>query len=276
MAEIGFVSILAVAVLLFAALLLLFGGPAPTAPIVPTEEKITALPTAITEEYRHISLAKDFYVSYTAKEELATELNGQVSNGLFGGVNKKIEFAIPTKQAVDSKVNFTVEDTNLYGKMIFALNGQEIFSNFSFPGTHTFNFPTSLIKETNVFEALAESSGWKIWAPTVYIFNSSLFVSYLGIEEKTFEFNLTDLELKDLTESRVVLFINKKEGEGNIIIKVNGNDVYRKSPKVRERTTTVIADFSSALLRLSNRVDLLTDPNTKYNIEEAEVIVFWS
>ena len=164
MAEIEFISILAVAVLLFAALLLLFGGPVPTTPVSPLEEgaAITTPPTAITEEYRHISLAKDFSVSYTAKEELATELNGQISNGIFGGVNKKIEFAISKEklnQIVDSKANFTVEDANLYGKIIFALNGQKVFNNFSFPGAHSFNFPTSLIKEVNIFEALAGSSG---------------------------------------------------------------------------------------------------------------------
>jgi len=163
-----------------------------------------------------------------------------------------------------------VKDTNLYGPLVIILNGNLLYENLSLAGKHEIEFNKSLLADENTLEIKAGSSGWRFWAPTVYILDFKLVLGTLGMKTKTYEFTLGD-EAVALSGARFNAY-GTKQGTGNLIVKVNGVEIYR------DNKTYVLQDFSFRETNLKsgkNKIDLLTEQNTKYDLKEAELIIFY-
>lgn len=277
-----FVPVLVAGILILAALLLISGVSFKphVRTIVWEEEAPTEQPSAIgwvgysfEQELRHIYLDKDFSVSYTAGEEVAAEASGIVSNGVAVDLSKKVPFSIAKQQEMESgKIKFFVNNSNYYGQLLLVLNNQELYRGTPTLGKHEIGFNTTLLKEQNLFEARASSSGWRFWAPTTYIIDAQVLVSYLGLKPKAYDFTLNKYEADGLLSSRLIVYLKGAEGVGNLVVRINGKEVYRDKP-----AGAVWQDLSAddIPLKEKNTIEFLAEENSKYDIGSAELVVFY-
>ena len=211
----------------------------------------------------------NFTVYYTASEDKSGYVNAEVTNGVFGGQSGKAGFQVRSPVDVsDAVLDLNVSDSNYYGQLIALVNGEEVYSGYPILGDQLISFDKSLLKEQNTVEFVSESSGWRIWAPTLYDVNASLIVNYLGKKTVSYTFDVNDKEIDRMDRARVAVF-GVREGNGNLGIAINGVKIY-------EGVTTAYRDFTTSILhRGNNTIDLYTEPNTRYNISSAQVILFF-
>ncbi len=252
-----FISVLIVAIVIFLALLLAFGGGAVVQP--PSGH----IPADSTIEFG------SFTVYYTSSEETTGRVSGEVSHGIFDNQGKRIGFQVQTPEEVsDALINLRISDSNYYGKFIVLVNGKEVYADYPPVGEMMISFDPKVLSKDNVLEVQAESSGWKIWAPTVYDFESDVIIDHLGRKSQSFVFNVSDTEIKYLDKVRVVAFGDRK-GPGDLFIRINNVEVFRG-------VTTVYKDFPMSRLRAGNNtIDFSTEAETTYDITSAQVLLLF-
>jgi len=219
---------------------------------------------------RTIDLGRDMVVMYTEGQKDITSLKGEVSQGLFGNTKQKVDFTVDNyDDATEGVLKLKIWNSNYYGNFIIAINGQEVYSGTPEIGDKTIVFDGSILKSSNTIEVEAESSGWKIWAPTVYIFDASLSVNYIGKETQSLSFVLTDKEVTNVNRARLLVFGTREFGTGDLSVKINGREIY-------SGLTTIYTDFAVDVLKPGNNtLDLSTEQNTRYNIVSAQIVLFF-
>ena len=211
----------------------------------------------------------DFIVYYTASEVEAGFTDGTVSNGVFGGETKRIGFQVENPgEVTEAIIDLNISDTNYYGRIMILVNGNEVYADYPLVGEKLISFDRSILKENNVLEIIAETSGWRIWAPTVYKFDAKVVLNYVGRKSMRFTFDVNEKEKDYLDKARIVVFGNRT-GIGGLNIMVNGVKIY-------SGVTTVYKDFATSVLRTGNNtIDFSTEPNTRYEISSAQVVLFF-
>jgi hypothetical protein len=253
-----FVSVLIVAIVIFLALLLIFGGGV-TIPV----SSPNRIPEDNTIEFG------SFNVFYTSSEDVTGHVSGEVSSGVFGSQDKRVGFQVTNPEEVSNAlINLKIIDSNYYGKFIVFVNGKEVYADYPTVGEMLISFDPKVLNKNNVLEIKAESSGWKIWAPTVYDFDSNVVIDYLGRKSQSFNFTVSELGIKYLDKARVVAFGDRK-GTGDLIVRINGVEVFRG-------VTTVYKDFPISRLRAGNNtIDFSTEAETTYDISSAQIILLF-
>ncbi len=278
-----FIPVVVAALLILASLYVVFGGGFAVKTVKPPgytieetqpsqQQSVGWVGYTPEQVLRHVILGRDFTVSYAVGGEQVARINGTISRGLLSGTDKKVSFSLQPKDIALAKVSFHVDNSNYYGQLIMALNGKEIFRDKAPAGDHEFSFNTSLLKESNFFEVDASSSGWRFWAPTVYIVDAKVLASYFGTRTQSYKFDLSQDEFKGLDTARLSLSFKDIQGNGNISVKVNGEEVFMGRGSIGK---TLTKDFDTRLVRASNTVEFQADKDTKYSLDEAEVIVFY-
>ncbi len=253
-----FIPTLIVGVSILVVLLIVFGGIFGPSPF----------PGRLTSS-KTIDLGKDFTVSYTTGTADVVSTSGEIARGLFAGQDKGIAFDISNpSDATEGILKLNVKNTNLYGSMIIRLNGNEIYRGFPRIGNHSIRFGGRNFTGSNVLDFIAESSGWRIWAPTVYTFDSSVTVDYIGKQSQTFNFNITNLELTNTARARIVVFADR-QGINDFIVRINDVEIFRG-------LTNVFTDFPVDVLKEgTNTVEMSAEPNTTYRVSNAQIILFF-
>ncbi len=280
-----FIPVLAAGLVLLAILFIFFGG----IQIVPTqpsprgvfgEEEIPSPPPMSgtigfpQESIRHIPIANDFSVSFESGEKSAAALrNSSVENGVFGKIDRQVSFDAQNQQDISSaRIKINVTNTNLYGNLVVGLNEETLFNNYSVIGKVEVPINVSMLKPTNnILSIEASSSSWRIWAPTVYIFDADTLINYYSFKSKSFDF-LLDGGIQTISGGRLVLVVSKKEGSGNLIADINGVEIYRGND-----SRLVVADFPASYLTQgkSNTLQLFSEKGAKYDISSAEILLFY-
>ena len=254
-----FIPVLVAAILGLIVLLLVFGG---GIGYYPSEGRISS-------SSKTINLGEYFIVSYFTGEETVATFGGEVNNGLFSSLDQKTDFEIEKIEDVsEGTINLKIWNSNHYGNFIIFINGNEVYRGAPNIGDKTISFGPNILKRNNVIEVKAESSGWKIWAPTVYIFDIDISVSYKGEETRTIDFDLTDMEVNSLNRGRLLIF-GERKGDGNLETRLNGIEIY-------SGRTPIYIDFAIDNLKTGiNTVVLSTEVDTKYNISSAQIVLFF-
>jgi len=257
-----FVPVLVAAVLSMIILLLAFGG---SMFISPTPKARGALYSS-----RTILLGEDLVVMHVEGQKNITNLKGEISQGLFGNNEQKIDFAVDNyRDASEGILKLKTWNSNYYGNLMININGEQVYIGTPEIGERTISFDGSILKADNTIEVASESSGWKIWAPTVYIFNADLSVNYIGKKTQSLRFDLTSTEISNVNRARLLVFGNRDFGTGDLTVRLNGREIY-------SGLTTVYTDFAiDALQEGNNTLDLSTEENTGYNITSAQLILFF-
>ena len=256
-----FVPVLVAAVLLLIVLLVAFGG---SLLFTPTGQGGQA------SRSRTIDFGRDMVVMYTEGQKNITSLKGEVSQGLFGDTEQKTEFSVDDyRDATEGVIKLQIWNSNYYGNFIIKINDQEVYNGAPEIGDKTIVFDGSILKSINTIEVEAESSGWKFWAPTVYIFDASLTVNYIGKKAQSLSFQLSEKEIANLNRARLLVFGTREFGTGDLNVKINGREIY-------SGLTTIYTDFAVDALKVGNNtLDLSTEKNTRYNIASAQIVLFF-
>jgi len=254
----SFVPIFIVAVLSLIVLLVVFGG-----------GFIAYSPLGRLPPSKTIILGNDFTVTYTLGEETVAELGGEVSRGIFSAADKRFEFDVSNLGDIsEGLIKLRLWNSNYYGNLLIIINDEIVYRGAPEIGDHSISFDASILNNRNILEVKSETSGWRIWAPTIYIFDLSVDVSYAGRKTQSFGFDLTNLETVNVNRARLLVF-GTREGTGKLTVKLNNQEIY-------EGYTAIYTDFSVDNLKVgTNTLDLSTEPNTRYNISSAEVVLFF-
>lgn len=254
-----FVPVLIAAVLMLIVLLIAFGG----SMLIPTG------PGGSKASSKTIVLGQDLVVMYVEGQKNVASLKGEVSQGLFGNTEQNIAFTVDNyKDASEGVIKLRIWNSNYYGAFIIKVNDKEVYRGVPAIGEQSIVFDGSILKANNTIEVEAESSGWKVWAPTIYIFNADLSVNYLGRKTQSLGFDLTTAEAKNVNRARLLIF-GARNGPGNLIARINGREIF-------SGFTTVYTDFAIDNLKAGNNtLDLSTEKNTIYNLSSVQIVLFF-
>lgn len=235
---------------------------------------------------RHIYLGNT-YITYKPVSGAKLKEDGPwtVARGVLTLQEHEIRFSSEESEfdAISAgSLSFHVVDTNKYGALIVQLNDRVIWS-----GTPEVNdivqidmnpFRNLLVDGQNTIKISAAGSGWRIWAPTVYVFDD-LQLSERTYEKasKDFEFTLSPSEVANWEVGRVVFKLDSADNADDLMIKVNDAIVFRGRPSPKEISYTV--DFSSVIANVQsgkNTLSLEAGKSASYDIKELEIIVFTS
>ena len=151
----------------------------------------------------------------------------RVFSGLLFG-SDSLRYRVTSEEQESMKIMFTVSKTNSYGAMAIKVNGKEVVHSVLPAGDYSFVVGKELLsKETDV-EISAESSSWKIWAPTVYEL-SNVQIEANAFSERSYAFKF-DLTGKYETFRRGKINLNLLENKGSLTVTLNGKEIYNDIP----------------------------------------------
>lgn len=160
---------------------------------------------------------------------LASASNVEVRNGLMSYQKQRLAFQIDEEQRKNVKgavLNFEVIDTNGLGELIISYNGAVVFSGYMTKGQKTIELDGSRLSKENIVDMEAASSGWRVWAPSVYTINADIRSQLVSGQYKDTRFNLTGTESSEYKLTRLV-FASRSGERGNVTVKMNDKQVYR-------------------------------------------------
>lgn len=259
-----FLMWLGIGITLMAILIVLFGGTPIEEKYVPREVNITQIEPTFNEsiapirspsgallvgkierESWRVTRFDNINTSYYAGEVLKSLSDRRIYNGLLFGSNKvELEVSVDINETVGAYLSFFVNKTNSYGALIIKINDIVINNRKTPLGEHIFFLNTSILKEKNKIEIFAESSSWKIWAPTVYELRNIKFVSQeLFAKESSYTFNIYDEEFKNLRKDKKgEIYLDLRERRGRLKISINSHEVF--NDEVDRSTKTIYFDPS--------------------------------
>jgi hypothetical protein len=203
--------------------------PSPVVPVTPGEGWLLVGPENV-EVWRIAKFGK-INISYEAKETKIRADDKHLFNGLLFGSNKlEISATIDTENLIGAALKFEVDKTNGYGKLIIKVNNVVINESFFDVGSYTILINKSLIKNTNKIEIIPSSSGWKLWAPTVYdLKNVEFVVQSLYSKSEKFSFIIYEDESRNLKTKKGKITLDFQDRKGTIKITLNNNEIFNNT-----------------------------------------------
>ncbi len=278
-----FAKVLAAAILLFAGLLIITqselipsGKSSNTTKYVKYEEEKILLPAEkeIGEGVvvKHVVLGRHIIVSFIAGEKiLLSAKNITVKNGLFERKFWEASFSLPSLETLEkSEIELRIIDTNLYAPLVIELNGKIIYSNYTLKGEKEIPLNVSILKRKNEIRIYPISSGWRLWAPTTYILDIKITGKFLELKHREFAFLVENASSLDML--RVIWYVEKRQGEGNLIAKINGVEIYRG------KETAPFVDVNPKRVKIrngENYLELFAERNTSIELSDLELIFFY-
>lgn len=224
-----FVIFLIAGLVVLAALLVLFGGVAGIEPIsiIPGEGVVSNISGAVLVGPKDVDAHKqyemDLNVSYIKGEEIYSLEGKELSNGLLFGSNS-IKYHLEAEGIDSLTVNFRVVRTNSYAPLTIKVNNKIAHEKIYYPGDCSISIGKEFLSEDMVIEIGASSSGWKIWAPNVYLIDDvELRVKSYLLRTNEFKFSLLE-EYNNFEQGRVYLQLD--ENMGNFIAELNDRIIY--------------------------------------------------
>lgn len=245
-------------------------------PSISEAEKETATKTfevGINEEIKHIAIARNVIVSFTSGEKtVLSQKNITVKNGFGGRKAYENTFYIEWPETVEkAEIEIEVHDTNLYGNLLVFFNNELIYENLTRPGKIVIELNVSKLKKENKIMIFASSSGWRLWAPTTYILSFNITTHFFDLKKKQLSF-LIGKEAKTLRLLRFVWVVEKREGNGNLIVRFNGKEIYRG----KEKAPMIDLDPEEYEIKKGENVlEFCTEKNTSFYIKKVNAILFY-
>nr|NIS73226.1 hypothetical protein [Candidatus Aenigmarchaeota archaeon] len=171
-----------------------------------------------------------FTLGQTQAETLKQMWSLGVSQGYFGADSKKFEVQVDQNvlnNLRDVKLTFDMGETNLYGNLIIKWNGKTVFDRLANLNRYDVVITPENVKESNTLEISAAGPGLYFWAATYYELKNFKVLGEYG-PEKFMSFKVYPNEIEAWSKG-ILRFYTTKGQQGEIIIKLNGNEVYRES-----------------------------------------------
>jgi len=271
-----FVWILLAGILIVLAVLFAWGTPSPEENAT---ENITELKSPFTIGTETVDIPRvirigDFSISYTVGSEvLATSKYVEVKRGLFEdnifSMSGKIDHNL--NYVTDGWLILDILETN-GGNLIVKVNNKVVYNQKTNPGRINIPVEKDLLTNYNVVEIRAGMPGLQFWSTSVYRIEKIQFgINLYGSEEKTYNFQMFGSELNSFTEGRIAFDVDEREGNGNMIIKINGRTVFNGVPSGSFSKTFEL--FDVGLVNGNNVITFSTEKDTTYKLDDVELIV---
>jgi len=194
---------------------------------------------------------------------------------LFGDSENKLSFEIDRDLLTDLgdvTLTFRVDNTNEYGNLIIKLNGKVVFEETVISGaTPKVDITPELLREENIIEVSAASSGWRIWAPTVYqLSDLKLNVELAKDQFPTFTFDVKSTEAEKFMQGRIKYRVEKRIG--NLTITLNDVQIYNAQPREHYIYTQ---DFYANLTRIGKNYLQFRTLDGFATLSEGEVRIYY-
>ncbi|MBU4123901.1 MAG: hypothetical protein KKI14_00310 [Nanoarchaeota archaeon] len=252
-----FVPVLTIAIITMMALILMFGG------IIEFTDTDTHYYNDTDDNAERIYLGENFSVADFRMGTAYASLSGRTENGIFSKATKSMSFDARTLDRAEyGLLTLKINDTNVYGPLIIAINDNIIFNEPTLVGEHNIKFDKSILDDTeNKIIVTVGSSGWRLWAPTVYQFEVKISGETKDIESKITKFKLD--EVPDDTQLKV--YIDEKEGPGDLIVKINGYRVFKGQ-------VNGFKDFDPFILREgTNTAEITAEYGSRYDVDSVYI-----
>ena len=217
-----------------------------------------------------------FGVGVPQQEVLRSAPRMEITAGLFGSSGERFSIAVPGEVFEYLKgggITFDVADTNQYGNLVILWNGAEVFGKKAARGKYSIVLEPSQIKEQNTLDVAAQGPGLLFWAATVYdIRDFSVFAEYGPA--KFAEFDVSRDELETLDRFELSWFTANRRG--TLVIKVNGEDIFSRSPERTEKISFTDADLDEALINAGTNRLTFAAVNGSFELQDVTLTTFSS
>jgi hypothetical protein len=214
-----------------------------------------------------------FQVGLVNKETIKSTPQIQVSSSYFGAKAEKQEVRILNAYvplAREAVLSFRVYDsTPYYGNLIIKWNGKELYKDGAEKGVYNLHIEKQYIREINNLEISCDGPGLQFWASTAYILRDFKIVLDYG-SMKLIPFTLSSENLETFKNGALEF---SPSGTGNLIIKVNGAQVYSGIPENKE---SVKFDLFNAGISPGNNIIALSAPAGTITLNNVVLKIFLS
>ncbi|MBS3052157.1 MAG: hypothetical protein J4428_02205 [Candidatus Aenigmarchaeota archaeon] len=218
----------------------------------------------------------DFSVSFTlGSNTIKEDSDIEIRKGLFETKDFKMSGRIDDDLDLVTGGFLVIEilDYSDAGNLIVKINDREVYNQITNPGEINIPLEKSDLKSYNVIELSASSPGWKFWSTSIYKIDKIKFgVNLYGRSEKTTQFQLDEYELRTFSGGDVVFDVVNKEGEGDLIIKINDKLVFKGNPSRNFKKSFDI--FDVGLSNGANEITFSTETGTVYELDDTEIVIF--
>ncbi len=228
---------------------------------------------SVQETFRRIPLGS-FSVGQTIGEETANNISeSRIESGWFKEHSESFQFS--GSGAVSAYMTFKVADMNKYGSLQIYFKGRKIYDNITAKGNYRIQITSP--EPTNTIEIRATSSAEKFWAPTTYIINDiKIVVTRYGEQEYVVPFTVYDYEAVGWSTGRLIFGIDDATIAGDLVVNVNGQEVYRDRPI--SKSTIHQKDFTREKAQIhagENIIRFKTEKDAKYDLSNTELLMFF-
>jgi len=260
-----FIPILVVSILVLLALIVSFGGVEWTD--IEQDDKlvvISDLDDYTETDHTVVTLGGNFTVSHISESQRVASIKGEFTKGLTTSSSASDTFKLNDVTNIDvGVVKIKVNDTNYYGSLLVSINGRKVWAEYAGPGEYDAMFSPSVFKRINTVKVSAGGSGWRIWAPTVYVAEVGVYVEYFGVSKKKYEFELNTVP----DRARVVVYATGK-GSGELEVQLNNFKIYKGYANAYKYFDPDVMHTGT------NKVSIIAGENGEYDVESAKLI-FW-
>jgi len=248
---------------------------------IPESERVIHKFTAGTVGFSQDSVSRtvdfgSFGVGLPQQEPLKTAPKMEITASLFGSTSEKFTVSVPQNVLEFIKggqVSFDVADTNRYGNLIVRWNGAEVYAQKAENGKHAVTLDASQIKAENTAEFLAQGPGLLFWASTVYSLRDIRVSADYG-PAKFLDFEVSQDELESLARFELGWFTASRKG--NLVIKVNGEQMFSRLPERQDKLEFGVADLKEAAINPGvNRFTLIAQ-NGSFELQGVTLRTFVS
>jgi hypothetical protein len=171
-----------------------------------------------------------FTLGQTQAETLKEMSTLKVSQGYFGADPKLFDIRVDQNvlnNMKDVKVTFDIGETNLYANLVIKWNDKIVFDKLANLNRYDVVVQPEDVKELNTLEVSAGNPGPYFWAATYYELKNFKVLGEYG-PEKFMSFKVYPNEVEAWSKG-VLHFYTTGGQKGEITVKLNGKEIYRKT-----------------------------------------------
>lgn len=206
--------------------------------------------------------------SYSNDIQIFEPADIYINNGILFG-ETSLKYNINTPDLEEIVIKFNVTKFNNYGALVTKINGNITDRSFFVLGEHEVRIPKDQLRSTNTIEISAESSSWRMWAPSVYELKGiKIIARAAAFKENVLKFSILEPIYRKLVDGRIDLALTRNTG--TMIAELNGEVIY--SDAVRDAQS--IKFNKTSLFLGENNLFIKADPHSAFE-GNARVLVFY-
>ena len=186
---------------------------------------------------------------------------------LFG--SDSIKYDISGKNVEDLEIRFNILKTNSYAPLVMTVNDNVVNKKIYNSGEVTVSVDKSMLSDQMTIELYAESSAWKIWAPTFYELDNVRFVvKSIASSSYDLQFSVPQDILNSFSGGRIDMELT--ENTGVLIAELNGKKLHDDTlPDLKT------IKFNKTKLMADNTLKLTTGESSQFS-GIAKILIFYT